>query len=192
MPFIIEGNVGIQACFAHSIIKFIEFARLVDFSFCRANHQRDISTGTELGNKIAGCIHIGFIITHGSSSCFGSFDEGNRTTDVFFSLCGSVVKWLQSVHHPVVSILSQSTHDIAAGVHMSIDKSRQQNMMAHIKLFFRFILVRELVNVYDVDDLASVYDKCFLFFIADTFAFHGVNVRCGYNQIYFFHVSCPP
>ena len=65
-------------------------------------------------------------------------------------------------------------------------------MMAHIKLFFRFILVRELVNVYDVDNLASVYDECFLFFIADTFTFHGVNVRCGYDQIYFFHVSCPP
>ena len=129
VPLVIQGNVSIQALFAHGVIKLIELAGLIDPPFGRPDGLGNVASCPHLVDERTHVFHLGFIVAQRSGARPDGLQNGHPAARISLLIVDRVVKRLKTEHHPTIGVLGQAPHDVASRVHVAVNKAGQHHVM---------------------------------------------------------------
>ena len=157
MPFVIQFQILLQRLFTQRCFKFIKLPGCVCSVRRFSDRRGDIPARTNFLNKLADRIHICFVIAQSRSSGFQGFDDRQTASGLSLRAVAPVHERLQAIHHPISCILSQSSENAVAGMHVAVDEAGKHRMMLQIQDFLTFVLTLDLFCRTNCQNFALVY-----------------------------------
>ena len=187
MPLVIELDVPLEALLPHLVIELIQFSRLIHPALGRPDGLGDVAPGPHLLDEGAHAVHPGLVVPQGGGARPDGLQDGDPAARVLL-LCGDgVVEGLEAEHHPVVGVLGQAPHDVAGGVHMSVDEAGQDHVVGQVDDLLGRVLLQDMLLCAHLQDLAAVDGHGGSGTVADALPLHGIEMG-GFNDlVYLFH-----